>query len=75
MLLEQIESNQSTVMFRYRGDTIEKILRNRSGGELDRFGLALEKYTPIYASDFAPKLDGAIIVGRRLKVCLNSQVV
>ena len=46
-LIKTIESNQSTVMFWYRGDVNEDVLRN-SSGQLARFGQALEKYPPVY---------------------------
>ncbi len=54
-LFQLIESNQSTIMFIYRDDYADKILRS---GKLDRFKKAIEKYAPFYANDFNSDLDG-----------------
>src|ERR1700679_347232 len=46
-LIKTIESNQSTIMFRYRQHINEDIIR-KSTGQLARFGQALDKYPPVY---------------------------
>jgi hypothetical protein len=46
-LIKTIESNQSTVMFKYRRDFNQDIIRH-STGQLTRFGQALDKYPPAY---------------------------
>ncbi len=46
-LIKTIESNQSTIMFQYRGDINEDILR-KSTGQLARFEQAFDKYPPVY---------------------------
>ncbi len=54
-LLEGVENNQTTIMFNYRGQFTEKILRNSTDGDLYRFEQAMEKYPPIYKDDFIDK--------------------
>jgi hypothetical protein len=54
-LIKTIESNQLTVMFGYRGDTDEDMIRN-STGQLARFGQTLDKYPPEYWDEWG-KMD------------------
>jgi hypothetical protein len=65
--MKTIENNQSTIVFRYRGDIIEEMLRN-SSGKLDRFAKAMRKYPPIYVTDLVADLERTKIVGRRKSV-------
>ncbi len=50
-LIKTIESNQSTIMFQYRGDITEDILHNTSGQQA-RFRPALNKYPPVYLDEY-----------------------
>jgi hypothetical protein len=59
-LIRTIENNQTTLMFYGRGILVEAMFRN-STGELERFGRALDKYPPLYETDF---VGGTEIVGR-----------
>lgn len=53
-------------MFNFRGDIIENTLRS---GDLERFEKVLEKYAPMYASDFTA--DGSEVVGQSLVLRLT----
>jgi hypothetical protein len=59
-LLKTIENNQTTVMFRYKEHTIDKLIRY-SNGELDRIEVAIEKYPPLYANSLTSDLNRAHI--------------
>ena len=55
-LINTIESNQSLIMFWWRGDINENIIRN-STGQLARLGRALNKYPPVYWYDDYERMD------------------
>ncbi len=55
-LIQIIENNQTTIMFRYPNHTIDKLIRY-SDGELDRIEVAMNKYPPVYAIHLTPDLD------------------
>jgi hypothetical protein len=57
LLLNAVEDNQLTIMFRERGHLTEQIFRNSTGTELYRFENIIEMYSPTYASDFTDDVD------------------
>ena len=52
-LLQTIENNQTALMFEYKNNLNEKILRDNNG-----FATLLDKYPPIFANDLSVEVYG-----------------
>ena len=55
-LLNQVENSQLTIMFDYAG-YLERTVRDNSSGKLNSFGIAMQKYPPIYWQDLNETMD------------------